>query len=64
MKKPKVGDYYKNRLGNAFKVLSVNDFLGFAVVEWVGEDFGRTWNYLVFPEPIEHKLTSLEIELL
>lgn len=64
MPKPEIGEFYSTKIGNVFKVISIDYFLGYAVIEWVGEDFGRTWNYLIFPEPLENKLTPLEIELL
>lgn len=68
MKKPEVGAYYKTKFGHAFKIVSINETLNYATIEWVTEEcirsWARTWDYRISPELIENKLTSLEIELL
>jgi hypothetical protein len=64
MKKPEVGEFYKNRHGYVYKVVFIDDTSGIAVVEYIDEDIKRTWNYRMFPEQMERKLTPLEVELL
>jgi hypothetical protein len=64
MKKPEVGKFYKNMFGHIFKVIHIDETLELAVVEWMGEDCKRTWDYRRYPEHIKRKLTPLEVELL
>ncbi len=64
MQKPEVGDFYRAHRGNVLKITRVDESLNEAKYTWLSSGFQETWNYVMFPETLKNKLTSLEIELL
>ncbi len=71
MLKPEVGDYYqlfKDRgfdYGNIIKILRIEGNLAFykTLNSW-SDEFRSPWDFVKYPNAIDRKLSSLEIELL
>jgi hypothetical protein len=64
IQKPEVGNYYRNYRDYVFKILSVDENIGEATIQWCGSKDMQIWDYIEFPECLDNKLSPLEVELL
>ena len=61
---PRVGEYYQTFRGGILKIIQVNEGKGEAIYHFIDSKRIHIWDYELYPEVLNYKLTPLELELL